>query len=259
MRDDQTNPGRDGDEAAATPAWIKRLLGEYLRLADHFPASLVADEDCPEWVQQVDREVARVMFPMARLKESDEPTPRRIGAMLGHTCAYAVWMIEGLEAAVERQDPRLPAELQALIQAVTLKLDERDLRKGAEALDTLTTKFYPGLRRLAKMGLCWSVNGSYEEMSEFLLGFANAFAKKPRRFGLPDVGSPAFKIYVILLWSWRPVQRLESVAQLHRALVQVLGPHQAGDLKRLEKICQRIGLSFRKPGRPRKPEKIPTP
>ena len=30
-----------------------------------------------------------------------------------------------------------------------------------------------------------------------------------------------------------------------------MGEHRTGDLKRIEKICQRIGLHFRKPGRPK--------
>jgi hypothetical protein len=35
-------------------------------------------------------------------------------------------------------------------------------------------------------------------------------------------------------------------------LVKVFGTYRAGDLKRTEKICQRIELHYRKPGRPKK-------
>ena len=89
--------------------------------------------------------------------------------MLGHTCAYSVGMMEVLEAAMEKAEERLPAEVKGFAECLTAKMDERDLRKGAQVLEVLLTKFYPGL--------CWNVNGSYEEMSEFLLGFSNAFAK----------------------------------------------------------------------------------
>ena len=37
-----------------------------------------------------------------------------------------------------------------------------------------------------------------------------------------------------------------------KCLVKVFGPYRTGDLKRTEKICQRIGLRYRKAGRPKK-------
>ena len=47
------------------------------------------------------------------------------------------------------------------------------------------------------------------------------------------------------------IERLGSVSALHTWLRKVMGEYRTGDLKRIEKICQRIGLHFRKPGRPK--------
>ena len=45
----------------------------------------------------------------------------------------------------------------------------------------------------------------------------------------------------------------------NKILVGVFGPHRVGELKRIEKICQRIDLHYRKPGRPKKAAVIQTP
>ena len=56
-----------------------------------------------------------------------------------------------------------------------------------------------------------------------------------------------------MLVHWRIIARLNSVPHLHQVLVKVFD-RRAGDLKRTEKMCQRIELSYRKPGRPKKSE-----
>jgi hypothetical protein len=55
-----------------------------------------------------------------------------------------------------------------------------------------------------------------------------------------------------MLLCWQLIERMDSVRQLHEVLVKVIGARKIGEQKRIEKICQRIGLSFRKPGRPKK-------
>jgi hypothetical protein len=91
-------------------------------------------------------------------------------------------------------------------------------------------------------------------MSEFLLAYAAAFAKKPEGKIGGEIGSTTIEIYFFLLWNWRAVRGLKSVRQLHEVLVKYVGKRETGNPERIVKICQRIGLSFRKPGRPRKPK-----
>jgi len=47
------------------------------------------------------------------------------------------------------------------------------------------------------------------------------------------------------------IERLHSVHELQHWLELLLGPDVAGDVKRVEKFCQRRNLKFAKPGRPR--------
>ncbi len=71
--------------------------------------------------------------------------------------------------------------------------------------------------------------------------------------GVPgDRSTDATQVYLALVVWWRFVAQLNSVTHLHRWLGLVLGPARAGERKRTEKICERIGLRFRPRGRPRK-------
>jgi hypothetical protein len=115
------------------------------------------------------------------------------------------------------------------------------------------------MRRLAKIALCSSVDQSYEDMTDFLLAFSKAFACKPKTGAVGDIGNPTFQIFVFMLIRWRFVAGLKSVRELHDVLVRFFGSPCIGELKRIEKICQRIGLHYRKPGRPKTTAIIQTP
>jgi hypothetical protein len=96
------------------------------------------------------------------------------------------------------------------------------------------------------------VDQTYEDMTDFLLGYADAFSRKPKTMQVGNIGNPTFEIYVFMLMFWQTVGRMDSVRQLHEVLVKLMGANRIGDQKRIEKICQRMGLSFRKVGRPKK-------
>jgi hypothetical protein len=139
------------------------------------------------------------------------------------------------------------------------KFTPEQIEHGLKVLDGLVRVWYPALRRLAKRALCSCVDQPYEDMTEFLLAYSEAFSRKPKKPGMADIGNPTTEIYFFILTFWRAVSALRSVHQLHQNLVKVFGPHRVGDLKRIEKICQRIDLRFRKPGRPKRAETIQTP
>jgi hypothetical protein len=112
-------------------------------------------------------------------------------------------------------------------------------------------KWFLATYRLAQRALRSSFDQSYAVMYEFLAGFSNGIARKPGTLNFAETGNTTFEIYVFFMSYWRIVERFKSVHELHQVLVKILG-RRAGDLKRIEKICQRIGLHYRKPGRPKK-------
>jgi hypothetical protein len=59
------------------------------------------------------------------------------------------------------------------------------------------------------------------------------------------------KICWTMITMWPEIERLESVAQLHRVFEQALKPKGITvKYKRIEKLCQRIKLKFKDRGRP---------
>jgi hypothetical protein len=230
--------------------WLRRMGDEFLKLEPLFPMeNFLPEEGPPLWVRKVEREVGAVMFPVAKIKDELNLTPRRMGALIGHSCAYGVWMMEIIGHELE----------QAKSGVKRAAFTPEQIDHAGQVFQGLAGVWYPALRRLAKRALCSSVDQPYEDMTEFLGAYAQAFARKPKRPGLADIGNPATEIYCFLLTVWRTVNNLGSVHELHQRLVNRFGPHRVGDLKRIEKMCARIGLHYRKPGRPKKAAIIQTP
>jgi hypothetical protein len=234
--------GLEFDPAKHREGWLRKLADDFIKLESSMPmVNFLPDEGLPKWVENMEREVGASLYPVAKLKEELKLTPRRLGAIIGHQCAIAVWLMEWLAAELTKP------------QTVDMsKLRPEQLRQGEECLAKLTDDFYPALRRLAKRALCSCVDQPYGDMKEFLLAYAGAFAQKPTGRGLGGFGSTAIEIYNFMLFHWRIVDRLDSAHHLHEVLGKVFGTYRVGDLKRTEKICQRFGLHYRKPGRPRK-------
>lgn len=242
--DQQGIPAADAeidDPVTRREKWLRRLADEFVKLETAMPMSnFLPDTGCPPWVENLERELRQAMFPVAKLKEGLVLTPQRLGGIIGHQCAIGVWMMEWL--AVELEKP--PVEINDPTEA---KLADQ----GMEIIRKLHDEWYCGLRRLAKRALATCVDQSYEVMREFLLAYSSAFARKPSNFTCGDFGNSAFEVYLFMLWHWRVIQGLNSARALHDLLVMHLGQQCAGDLKRTEKICQRIALHFRKAGRPK--------
>jgi hypothetical protein len=235
-------PEAQFDPAKQRRDWLKRLAAELEKLEPLMPIKLLPDSvEYPQWVLNVEREFSLVILPAAKLKKRDfEVTPKRMGALLGHACEKAVWMMEFFNHQPENcgekeEDPPT----------------EEEVKKGQELLDSLCV-WYRAMQRLAKRALSSSVDQNYQDMTDFLLGYSDAFSRKPKTFQVGNLGNPTFEIYVFMLIFWRVIMRLDSVRQFHEMLVKVIGQTRIGDQKRIEKICQRIQLSFRKAGRPKK-------
>lgn len=240
--------------------WIDRLCAEYIKVGELYPKELfphLQNDEFPAWASRIMDEMAQILFPEARLRKGVDLTPKRLGALIGHSCASGVWQLEWLQNQMHvalREDVRKKAETPSLSEK-EWKVAESIARSHRQVLEV----WYPALRRLAKRALCSAVDQTYGDMTDFLLGYSRAFARKPRSFKVGDWGGTTFELYFILLLSWPVVDKLRSVTELHSVLVKVLGQHRTGDKKRIEKICERIGLHYRKPGRPTKAKIIPTP
>lgn len=217
--------------------WLNRLASELEKIEKLMPANfLPSGVEYPPWVERIESELALVLLPAAKLREPGfKVTPKRMGALLGHACGLAVYLLEYLSADC--------AEAPVLTEA--------ELAQG-EACARAFFDWYKAMRRLAKLSLCSCVDQTYEDMTAFLAGFSGGFSQKPKTTNAAGMGNPTFEIYLVMIQYWRVVARFQSVRELHEWLTIIFGANRVGNQKRVEKICQRIGLSFRKPGRPSK-------
>ena len=229
--------------------WLKWLAKEVLIIYHQYPfPDSLPKENCPEWVWWIQQEYFKAMYPQLDLKDTNIVTPLEIGGFLGYQCAYAVWLTDCLEAKLE---DGIKDALANPEKYKNLVLAKEDCERGLNYLRRLW-EWYEALRRLAGRALKSCVYQSYEDMSAFLLAFSNAFSRKPKiTSGFGDFGKTTFIIYHFMVWNWRAIDGLASVRELHEMLRKAIGEYRVGDLKRIEKICQRSGLRFRKPGRPK--------
>ena len=91
----------DGEQL--TQDWLNRLRAEFIKLQETMPVkSFLPDTDCPKWVESLEKEVGAALFPVAKLKEELKLTPRRLGAIIGHECSTAVWMMDAIAKAASK-------------------------------------------------------------------------------------------------------------------------------------------------------------
>ncbi|MGA2543156.1 MAG: hypothetical protein ABSG78_16520 [Verrucomicrobiota bacterium] len=225
--------------------WLNRLAREFLMLDGLFPfKDFVPKNDCPQWFGRVEEEYFSALCRGADLKGAKKFTPTGLGGFFGYQCAYAVWMVESLDAKIE-------SESRNAEKYKDVALTEEQFQEAVKIFQRFND-WYGALRRLAGRALKSCVYQPYEDMSEFMAAYSRAFSRKPKLgAGMGDFGSSNFGIYHFMLWHWRAVDQLDSVRALHDLLRRSMGEYRVGDLRRIEKICQRIGLHYRKPGRPK--------
>lgn len=93
---------------------------------------------------------------------------------------------------------------------------------------------------------------AYLESSGFFKGFGEGNEVREEDFDNRKIGVGERIAWVMHLF-WRPISKFESVAELHRFLSAAAKATRVTiTLKRVEKLCSRIGLRFKGRGRPRK-------
>jgi hypothetical protein len=244
------------NEGGPEPIWYTRSL-EALKAVDFTAGSGIDPTTEPEWVVNVLKQLVQQTMPTVGFK-THEFTPHRLGRLLGQQRAN--W-----DAAAKALEESLTPERMARGEVLLKKLEENANNPGVASLlasidcavnlfiaaESLTDRF--NAITLETFKSAWE-QPDYLERLAFFQGLAEGLSKP----GFPSRPTDATPIYQRLLVHRAEIQQLKTVPDLREFLRRCgLSEQVLGNPKRLEKICERIGLSFAKVGRPRIAE-IPT-
>lgn len=219
------------------------LLG--LRVTD---PEVAAKVDVPDWVRECSRRLESTLFAAINEKFAEAVfTPYRIGYALG----LMRWGSETFNEPAKPEIIRLVKKRRMsalakrtagkLIQSFVIKHDLHPLVNRSKS-NFIPPDFRARMRKLDTSGGADSAE-YHRGLSDGLRGIGQ---------GAPgEKETLATDLYLTMLMWWRFVARFHSVTELHLWLTRVLGSQRVGDKKRIEKICERIGLTLRERGRPR--------
>lgn|GEM_PF-7025955 len=195
----------------------------------------------PPWVIKCAQKVTRALFPI--IYEITDTSIRRAYA-LGVACG----MMRGGELRIN-----------SLLDPLKLELPEptdEELATAWNALfkgvgESLTPPVNDSLipEEISSEIQRMQAELNLRELAEFHQGFADGL----RMIAGENKSTETTDVYSFMVTYWRIVDRLPSAEALHEIVQKIHGVNAAGsDPKRIAQMCQRVGKTFRKAGRPRK-------
>lgn len=205
------------------------------------------DQNPPDWVLKVAVEVMKVHIPGLKMTKSSLNTNSGMGALMG----YLLTMGKVLKP--ESLSSLLASEIKSKTKYSTLaekcEAEKKFRKRMGKFLPDETT--LSAVTTTAQQALVSSVNLPPNEMVEFIRGF---------EIGAKGASFESFKahrefttlVYSQLFMGWREVEKLGSVTELRKWLLDQMLAIDVGSESRIKKLCLRIGLKLRGRGRPRK-------
>ena len=216
-------------------------------------------DDTPEWVGKVNREMVLQSMPVMRIPKwgKGKSPPEVLGLSLGQICAnlYALCSIgrelskeENIKASEAKrkffeEHPELPSVQSELMVANSFPPILQHL------VTVVLPRFGKGVEDAFKAALAQK---EYSQAVDFFQGFAKGISKPGISSGRKLAGSTtATPIYEKLMVHREQVQKLPNYPALREFLISGgLPENVVGSVRRLQKICERIGLHLGKRGRP---------
>ena len=208
------------------------------------------EPELPRWVRKVHKHLEEHVF--LYLKDAATETGYRNSYKAGYIIGSLRWSQNQLIRQMENlQKFAHPKNVKIVSEVSEEEFMERLGREMGSIFfcgdDSEKEEMLKGfLRSIRKMYLHAPIN----EAAEFFEGLADGFKGLDMRGSLYGMGTSITPIMVTLMIYWPLVQEMKSIPQLHRWLCIMDGKAKVGELKRVEKICERIGLTLKGPGRP---------
>lgn len=230
--------------------WVREVLTKFGDLEDHQPEPFNIYGEWPEWVSNLLMILVGVSHPGTKFKSLKKWKAKDLGRFLGRQYAG-----EHLRAGEVPLSPQVIQEgikfgewAESLGRQRRPDLDLDKLRQEVAAGEKAWKPIFKGFMKETLASVC---ERPYLEASAFFEAFGKAVVIKPDELLTERTMGVGDKICWIMFVRWQEIERLESVAQLHRVFEQALKPHGiVVKYKRIEKLCQRIKLRFKGRGRP---------
>jgi hypothetical protein len=230
--------------------WIREVLNKFDKLAEHQPKPFDQPPEWPEWVSNLLGILLGIVYPGVKFKNIKKWKAKDLGRFLGRQYAWE-YLVHGgvpLSPQVIQEGERFErwAEKRAKEKRPDVDLHEleKQYQQDARAWRPIFIKFM-------QETLSSACERPYIESSAFFEAFGKSIVIKPDELLTARTMGVGDKICWTMITMWPEIERLESVAQLHRVFEQALKPKGITvKYKRIEKLCQRIKLKFKDRGRP---------
>jgi hypothetical protein len=230
--------------------WVRSILDEFVGLQKHQIEPFNQDPELPEWVNQLLLQLVCISHPGVKFKNIKNWKAKDLGRLLGRQFAG-----EHLAHGHVPISPQVQAEgikcAQWCEAWATQKLPGHDWKGLHQRNEIRDRRWQMIFRQFMQTSVASACARPYPEMRDFFEAFGKAVVMKPDEFLTDHTMGVGDKIAWAMIAMWREIERLKSVGELHRLFEKALMPHGiAVKYKRIEKLCQRIGLKFKDPGRP---------
>lgn len=201
------------------------------------------------WQEKVATESVKPVTPTVKWSKG-KVNPARLpdlsGALIGHTVSHHLSMCQPeIWEPFSRGWNDLVAKLSSFPALAGLKdlAFEESENPFAESL----LEFEKALGSVMRL----AVSQSLSDQAEFFAAYSKALKRGSVGMDGKGVAMGTRTASYQLIMAFGPIirQHCESVGDVHRLLVALLGPSIAGDRKRTEETCKTIGLKFKGPGR----------
>ncbi len=230
--------------------WVREVLMKFDALAPHEPKPFNESPDWPEWVWNLFGMLTGIPYPGVKFKNIKKWKAKDLGRFLGRQYAGEHLMLGGVPLSEKVVEEGTTFARWAEGRAIQ-KNPKIDLIEHQKAWEQEMKEWMPIFREFVQGVLAAACERPYVEASAFFEAFGKAIVIKPddllteRTMGVGD------KICWAMIVMRQEIEQLKSVGELHRLFEKALKPRGIViKYKRIEKLCQRIKLKFKGPGRP---------
>jgi hypothetical protein len=230
--------------------WVRKVLKNFEELEQQKSNLFGEIPEWPEWVQKLLASLLSISHPGVNVKNIRKWKAKDLGRMLGRQYA-GEFLVRGgvpLSSQVIREGERFGMWA---AERAKQKRPDLDLDKAQKQFEQGMRVWKPKFTKFIQDTLASACERPYIEASPFFEAFGKAIVIKPDEFLTERKMGVGDKISWTMVAMWEEIVQLHSVGELHRVFEQALKPQGViVNCKRIEKLCQRIGLKFKGPGRP---------